>query len=103
MLFRSQILIDTTTGDPEFGAALGRRLAEKGVSYADATVGGSSRQVRLREAILITGASPEAYARSADLFDAIAARSFHVGPPGSGGRMKLAMNLVLGLNRAALA
>lgn len=28
---------------------------------------------------------------------------FHLGPWGSGARMKLAMNLVLGLNRAALA
>ena len=30
-------------------------------------------------------------------------RRFHVGPPGSGARMKLVVNLVLGLNRAVLA
>jgi 3-hydroxyisobutyrate dehydrogenase-like beta-hydroxyacid dehydrogenase len=30
-------------------------------------------------------------------------RRFHVGPPGSGARLKLIVNLVLGLNRAVLA
>jgi 3-hydroxyisobutyrate dehydrogenase-like beta-hydroxyacid dehydrogenase len=34
---------------------------------------------------------------------AIASRRFLLGPPGSGARAKLATNLLLGLNRAALA
>ncbi len=98
-----RIVIDTTTGDPDAGKALGARLAAMGVAYVDATIGGSSRQARLGEAIVMVGASMEAFARCADLFASLGGRTFHVGPPGSGGRMKLVMNLVLGLNRAVLA
>jgi len=37
------------------------------------------------------------------VFDALFARSFQVGKIGDGGRAKLAVNLILGLNRLALA
>ena len=37
------------------------------------------------------------------LLDILFARSFHVGKIGDGGRAKLAVNLILGLNRLALA
>lgn len=97
------IIMDTTTGDPEQMAGFGARLARRGVAYLDATVGGSSNQVLAGEAIIICGGDPEAYARCADVFSLCARRVFHVGPSGSGARMKLVVNLVLGLNRAALA
>jgi len=45
----------------------------------------------------------EAYEHCRELFDDIAARTFHLGPVGTGTRMKLVVNLVLGLNRAVLA
>jgi 3-hydroxyisobutyrate dehydrogenase-like beta-hydroxyacid dehydrogenase len=38
-----------------------------------------------------------------DVLDALFARRFHVGRIGDGGRAKLAVNLILGLNRLALA
>src|SRR5262249_57435997 len=38
-----------------------------------------------------------------DVFGCFARQVFHVGPCGSGARMKLVVNLVLGLNRAVLA
>ncbi len=97
------IVIDTTTGAPEEMAAFGARLEGRGVAYLDATVGGSSRQVRAGEAIVICGGQPAAYARCADLFALCCRKAFHVGPCGSGARMKLVLNLVLGLNRAVLA
>src|SRR3954471_2528988 len=43
------------------------------------------------------------YCAATLLFRLIAKRWFHVGPWGSGARTKLVVNLVLGLNRAALA
>ena len=51
----------------------------------------------------MAGGEPEAVARCEQLFRLFAARWFHVGPWGSGARMKLVVNLVLGLNRAVLA
>jgi 3-hydroxyisobutyrate dehydrogenase-like beta-hydroxyacid dehydrogenase len=96
-------VIDTTTGAPEDAVQFAEALRQAGIDYVDATVGGSSRQVRMREAILICGGAPEAFARCRDLFDQCSQHAFLVGPAGSGARMKLVMNLVLGLNRAVLA
>ena len=96
-------VIDSTTGDPDEMAGLADSLATCGVPYLDATIGGSSRQVRIGEAIAIVGGDKDTFSACTHLFDAFAARTFYVGEAGSGARMKLAMNLVLGLNRAALA
>ncbi len=97
------IIIDTTTGDPERVAGFCASLEQKGVSYLDATIGGSSQLVRSAGAVVICGGDESAFARCQDLFVTFANRTFHLGPAGSGSRMKLVLNLVLGLNRIALA
>lgn len=102
-LVRGSIVIDTTTGAPEDAAAFAAILSAAGVDYIDATIGGSSRQVREREAIVICGGAAAAFERCSDLFEQCCRMAYHVGPVGSGARMKLVMNLVLGLNRAVLA
>src|SRR5438094_9918199 len=48
-------VMDTTTGDPDRTAAVGAGLAERGVHYLDATVVGSSEQVRAAEAVAMVG------------------------------------------------
>jgi 3-hydroxyisobutyrate dehydrogenase-like beta-hydroxyacid dehydrogenase len=100
---KGHVILDTTTGDPERTSALAERLGKKGIDYVDATVLGSSEQARAGDIILMAGGRPEAVEASADVFTALARRWFHVGPSGSGARMKLVVNLVLGLNRAVLA
>ncbi len=97
------ILIDTTTGDPETMAETGRKLVEHEIQYLDATVGGSSTQTRDGDVIVMVGGEEETFQACRDLFDCFARESFHVGPCGNGARMKLVVNLVLGLNRAVLA
>jgi 3-hydroxyisobutyrate dehydrogenase-like beta-hydroxyacid dehydrogenase len=98
-----QVILDTTTGDPAGAEAMGRRLAARGVAYLDATVSGSSAQARAGEVVIMAGGDAEAFGASRDVFGALAWAAFHVGPRGAGARMKLVTNLVLGLNRAALA
>jgi 3-hydroxyisobutyrate dehydrogenase-like beta-hydroxyacid dehydrogenase len=102
-LVAGRIVIDTSTGDPERAVATGRRLAERGVCYLDATISGSSQQVREGQAVVLAGGPAAAFDRCRDLFRLFARRWFHLGPCGSGSQMKLVSNLVLGLNRAALA
>ncbi|MFO0808236.1 MAG: NAD(P)-dependent oxidoreductase [Gemmataceae bacterium] len=97
------VVMDTTTGDPTRTEAVGRQLADRGVRYLDATVVGSSEQVRSADAVALVGGEPSDFAACEDLFGCFAREWFHVGPCGSGARMKLAVNLVLGLNRAVLA
>jgi len=93
------VVIDTTTTAPDHAAA----MCAAGVEFMDCDVGGSSQQLRDGEAVLMVGATPAALEVSKDLLAALSARWFHCGPPGSGSRMKLVFNLVLGLNRAVLA
>src|SRR5262249_16422814 len=103
VLMPEHIVVDCTTGDVETAAALGAELAARGVDYLDATASGSSEQARRGEALFMVGGSEAAFARCRELFDALAAHTIHVGPIGAGSQMKLVTNLVLGLNRAALA
>src|SRR5439155_1704445 len=64
---------------------------------------GASAQVATGEAVGLIAGDPEAVARAADLLDAVCPRRFLLGKVGHAGRAKLAVNLVLGLNRLALA
>lgn len=96
-------IIDTTTGDPDLTVALSERLAERGISYLDATVSGSSRQIRDGKSVFMVGGKLEDFESCRDLFAALSEKVVHVGPCGAGSKAKLAVNLILGLNRAALA
>jgi len=96
-------LIDTTTGDPGQLEAIGIALRQRDVDYLDATVGGSSQHVREGRAMVMVGGDREVFQASRPLLARLASRAIHVGPIGHGARMKLVVNLVLGLNRAALA
>ena len=96
-------IIDTTTGDPDRTVALAARLAQKGICFLDATISGSSEQVRKREAVFMVGGDKGAFEKCRGIFDALTQKVFYLGPSGSGSKAKLASNLVLGLNRLALA
>jgi 3-hydroxyisobutyrate dehydrogenase-like beta-hydroxyacid dehydrogenase len=102
-LRNGSVVLDTTTGDPDDAAGFVGQLRRRAAVYLETNVGGSSRQVREHNAIVICGGDAEAYLRCADLLAAISCQSFFMGPAGGGNRMKLVLNLVLGLNRAALA
>jgi 3-hydroxyisobutyrate dehydrogenase-like beta-hydroxyacid dehydrogenase len=98
-----QIVVDTTTGDPQRSEQQAAELARRDVAYLDPTVAGSSAEARRGAVVLMCGGDRRAFEACTDLFAALAERCFHVGGPGAGARTKLVVNLVLGLNRAALA
>lgn len=102
-LQRGQIIVDTTTGSPLDAEEAGRRLAKLGVDYLDATISGNSEQTRKGDVVAMVGGPAGTFDACQDLFRLLTRRSFHVGSWGCGARMKLATNLVLGLNRAVLA
>ncbi len=96
-------IIDTTTGDPEETIRLAQRLAERAICFLDATISGSSHQVRDRQAIFMVGGDKAAFEACVDILNAITEKVFYLGPSGSGSKAKLASNLILGLNRLAIA
>jgi 3-hydroxyisobutyrate dehydrogenase-like beta-hydroxyacid dehydrogenase len=102
-LREGQIVIDTTTGDPTETAALGSRLAKGGVHYLESPIAASSEQTRRGEALAIVAGLETAFRNCRDLFDCLAGKTLYVGAWGNAAKMKLVNNLVLGLNRVALA
>jgi 3-hydroxyisobutyrate dehydrogenase-like beta-hydroxyacid dehydrogenase len=96
-------IIDTTTGDPKETAALAQRLKEKDIYLLDAPFSGSSQQVRNKEITFMAGGDKTAYEKCTDIFQTLGAEIFYLGASGNGSRAKLASNLILGLNRLALA
>ena len=103
LLRPGQTVIDTSTGEPDRMAGLAEKLCSHGVAYLDATIAGNSVETRLGEVLALVGGDAAAFAQCLTFFDCFAKRAFHLGPAGSGARMKLVFNLVLGLNRAVLA
>lgn len=99
----TRTVIDCSTGDPDALEALAGRLAARGVDFIESPLSGSSQQIQTGEATALLGGSPEAVARARDVLQVLATRRIHLGGAGMGARAKLATNLVIGLNRAALA
>ena len=98
-----RLILDTTTGEPERTEALAARCANHGVLFADAPISGSSEQIRRRQGVVLVGGERAAYDSCLDLIRAVSDRHYYLGGPGAGSRAKLASNLILGLNRLALA
>ena len=96
----AQLYLDCTTGDPTRVEAMAAGLAKRGIRYVEAPLSGSSDAVRRGEALMLVGGDPTG---CEDLLAAISANRVTVGAAGMAARAKLATNLVLGLNRAALA
>jgi len=96
-------IIDTTTGEPDKAAALAQRLAGRDIYFLDAPFSGSSRQVRDKEVVFMVGGEKAAYENCMDIFKSLGEKVFYLGASGNGSRAKLAGNLILGLNRLALA
>jgi putative dehydrogenase len=98
-----RIALVASTCDPDRIAALAGRLKPQGIDLLEIPLSGSSGQVASGEAIAFVGGEESVRERSADILEAIAKASHFMGTAGAGGRTKLAVNLILGLNRAALA
>ena len=99
----NRIVLCMSTCDPDRVAALAARIIPRGIRYLDVPVSGTSDQVRRGDGVALIGGDPAVADEVAPIFDALFARRFHVGKIGDGGRAKLAVNLILGLNRLALA
>jgi 3-hydroxyisobutyrate dehydrogenase-like beta-hydroxyacid dehydrogenase len=93
----------TSTCDPDRIAALGGRLAGSKLRFLETPVSGTSEQVRQGDGVGLIGGDPKTAEDIAPVLDALFPRRFHIGKIGDGGRAKLAVNLILGLNRMALA
>lgn len=97
-----KIVLCTSTCDPDRIAALGARVADR-LRFLEVPVSGTSEQVRQGDGVGLIGGDARIAAAAAPALDALFPKRFRIGKIGDGGRAKLAINLILGLNRLALA
>ena len=98
-----KIVLCSSTCDPERIAALGQRVATRGLRLLETPVSGASGQVSRGEGVGLIGGDPHVVAAVEPVLRAMFPTYFHIGEIGDGGRAKLAVNLILGLNRLAVA
>ncbi len=97
-----KIVLCTSTCDPDRIEALGVRVAGK-LRFLETPVSGTSEQVRDGDGVGLIGGDEKIAADAKPVLDVLFPKRFHIGKVGDGGRTKLAVNLILGLNRMALA
>src|SRR3954471_16033752 len=98
----SKIVLCASTCDPGRIAALIAKVAPQ-LRMIEAPVSGSSAQVRNGDGVGLIGGERDTIDSVADILDALYPKRFFMGAAGNGGRAKLAINHVLGLNRLVLA
>jgi 3-hydroxyisobutyrate dehydrogenase-like beta-hydroxyacid dehydrogenase len=98
-----RLVLCASTCDPDRIARLGERVTARGMRFLETPVSGSSGQVSRGEGVGLVGGDRETVLLAEPILRALFPTYFHVGRIGDGGRAKLAINLILGLNRLALA
>lgn len=96
------IVLCTSTCDPDRVAALAGRIGSR-LRFLETPVSGTSEQVRRGAGVGLIAGDEKAAEEAKPVLDTMCPKNFHVEKIGDAGRTKLAINLVLGLNRMALA
>ena len=96
-------LICTSTCDPERIGALAARIESPQVGFLEMPVSGTSGQVAKGEGVGLVAGAREVADGVSTVLAAVCPRRHFLGAAGNGGKAKLAVNLVLGLNRGAVA
>ena len=99
----ARIFVVTSTCDPDRLAALAQRVAPEGADVLEVPISGTSKQVAQGDGVGLVGGDHGVLERVAPVLDAFLKSRHYLGAVGNGSRAKLAVNLILGLNRAALA
>ena len=97
------IAICASTVEPDAIAMLARRARGGGVTVVEFPLSGHSGEVRAGEGLGLLAGDTHALGQIDPVLTTLCPRRFRVGHPGDAARAKLALNLVLQLNRCALA
>ncbi len=100
---RLSLVINTSTCEPDRVAALAQRAGARGLQFVELPISGTSQQVAAGDGVGLVAGDKAMAERAAGIIAAICPRTYFMGALGNGARTKLAINHVLGLNRAALA
>jgi 3-hydroxyisobutyrate dehydrogenase len=97
------ILIESSTVSPAWIAELAVLAAQRGTELLDAPVTGSRAQAAAGQLTFLVGGSDDALAAATPVLKAMSKGIVHLGPLGSGAKMKLINNFLCGVQAASLA
>ena len=100
---KETIIVQMSTISPELARRMGTAAASRGYGFLDAPISGTSAMVASGDCTLLVGGDAAHLEVCRPLFDAIARRTVHMGEVGSASLAKLATNLLVALNTAAVA
>jgi len=90
-----KLFIEMSTVKPEVEIALDAGVRQKGAALVECPVGGTTGPAREGKLFGFAGGADADFGRARPLLEQLCRRVEHVGPVGSGSRMKLAINLPL--------
>jgi 2-hydroxy-3-oxopropionate reductase len=97
------LVIDMSSISPLATKEFARKLGEIGVSYLDAPVSGGEVGAENAALTIMVGGTQEAFDRAKPLFEIMGQNITHVGPNGDGQTAKVANQIIVALNIAAIA
>lgn len=100
---KNAILIESSTVSPAWIAELAAMAAARGSDFLDAPVTGSRMQAEAGQLSFLVGGSEAALEKAAPVLKAMSKEIVHLGPVGSGAKMKLINNFLCGVQVASLA
>lgn len=96
-------VICVTTALPATLSEVGADCSAAGLGFVEAPISGSSAKIAAGEGRMFMGGTPADIERAAPVLDGITVHRKRIGEIGQASAAKLSTNLVLGLNRLALA
>jgi 3-hydroxyisobutyrate dehydrogenase len=97
------ILIESSTLSGDWIDELASKASERGCRFLDAPVTGTKPHAASGELVFLVGGSQEALDAARPVFSVLGRDVLHLGPVGSGARMKLINNFVCGVQAASFA
>jgi 3-hydroxyisobutyrate dehydrogenase len=100
---KGSLVIDMSTISPRVTVEIGKRLAEKGVAMLDAPISGGSEGAAKGTLSIMVGGEADHVKRAMPLFEAMGKAITHVGPLGSGQKVKLVNQILVVVNALAVS
>jgi len=100
---KGAVLIESSTVSPAWIAELAGLAAQHGVEFLDAPVTGSRMQAAGAQLSFLVGGSDAALEAVTPVLKAMSKEVLHLGPVGSGAKLKLINNFLCGVQIASLA
>ncbi len=99
----NRLVVDMSTLLPDETRRIGASITEAGADFVDCPVGGTVGPALKGQLLGMAGGTEAAFARAKPILEQLCKRVEHLGPVGSGARMKLAVNLPLAIYWKTLA